>query len=131
VPTGGDPDDLARLRTQLIDLRTNLNLVIADLRQTRTGLSDTIAAIERDRPSDPARRDAVARQQEPLLAGLANVRDDADDSANLLEGAVAKVDEAINEVGTESAPSIPLQTTSAVTDVLYAVLDLLRSLSVP
>jgi hypothetical protein len=131
VPTGGDPDDLARLRTELLGLRSNLNRLISDLRETRTGLSDTIAGIERDRPSDAARRDAVARQQEPLLAGLANVRDDAEASANLLEGAVAQLDETINEVGGESAVAIPIETTSTVTNVLYAVLDLLRNLSVP
>lgn len=41
------------------------------------------------------------------------------------------MDETIDEVGGESAPAIPIATTSTVTNVLYAVLDLLRELSVP
>ncbi len=122
---GATADDASELRRQLMDLRYDLNVLIADMRILSEQITDAIARIERGRPADPSRRSAVARRQAPLIAELARTRDDLDRSRTDLEDAVTRLDRAILDVGGVSAPSLPIGTVGTVTDTVQLVLALL------
>ncbi|WP_354700773.1 hypothetical protein DSM112329_01060 [Paraconexibacter sp. AEG42_29] len=125
-----DPDRPAasnfELREQLRSVRTDLNLLIADLRTTGAGLDAAVTQIVASRPAKGARRAAVERQQAKVLAGLGADATSARDAAKALDDAVAELDEAMNAVGTPSAEPLPVEGVTAVSSVLYAILDLLR-----
>lgn len=114
------------LRDQLRAVRTDLNLLIADLRATADALDDTVATIAAARPQDPGRNAEVARRQAATLTRLTTDAGAARIAANGLDVAVGKLDETINAVGDPSAPPLPIEGVSAVSSLLYAVLDLLR-----
>lgn len=112
----GTPADPAVTRDRLRDVRTRVNLAIADLRAGAVALDAAVAAA---RP--------VARSDAYLTALTAQAAD-ARRAADTLDGAVAGLDETINAVGGASDPAIPLSSTAAVSDLLHQVLDLLRGL---
>jgi hypothetical protein len=125
-----DPADPAatdqELRDQLRAVRTDLNLLIADLRLTADSLDATVALITAARPAEPARLQAVTRRQAKTLASLTADAMAARTAATALDDAVGQLDETINAVGEPSAPPLPIETVTAVSNVLYAVLDILR-----
>ncbi|MCW2999410.1 MAG: hypothetical protein JWN65_2959 [Solirubrobacterales bacterium] len=114
------------LRDQLRAVRTELNLLIADLRTTADSLDATVALITAARPADPARRQVVTRRQAKTLASLGAEATAARSAAMALDDAVAQLDETINAVGDPSASPLPIETVTAAASVLYAVLDILR-----
>jgi phage-related minor tail protein len=114
------------LRDQLRAVRTELNLLIADLRTTADSLDATVALITAARPADPARRQVVTRRQAKTLASLGAEATAARSAATALDDAVAQLDETINAVGDPSASPLPIETVTAAASVLYAVLDILR-----
>ncbi len=125
------PDGNEKLRRDLIALRTQVNLLIADLRSTGSGFGTTLGQIAAARPVDASRAAAVARLQAPFLAGITRSRDDALAAADDLDGAVGSLDERINAVGGDSGPSLPFGTTSTASDLIKGVLDVLRAISLP
>ena len=118
----------AALRAQLSEVRAGLNSLIADMRVSADGIDAAVATIERARPIVPARRAAVAAQQKALLDGLTQAAAASRDAADQLEANVTKLDEAINAIGGASSPSIGINEVGTVSDVLHAVLELLRGL---
>lgn len=128
---GAPADTPEQLRGFLMDLRYDLNLLVADLLALGDQTTDAIARIERERPTDPARRAAVARRQAPLIASLRDSRDQTATTRLALEDAVTRLDRAILDVGGVSAPSLPIGTVGTVSNVVQAVLAIIGELQVP
>ncbi len=106
----------AEVRAQLRDIRTDVNYTIADLRD-QAGALEAVAAA-----AAPVQR-GRAGYLDTLKAEAAGARTAADK----LDESVGQLDEAINAVGPDSLfPSLPINAVGAVSDVLHAVLDLLR-----
>ncbi|MCU1677365.1 MAG: hypothetical protein JWM93_2123 [Frankiales bacterium] len=118
--------DNQALRDQLRAVRTDLNFLIADLRATADSLDATVALITAARPADPARLAVVTRRQAATLDTLTADATAGRDAAKALDDAVANLDETINAVGEPSAHPLPIETVTAASNILYAVLDLLR-----
>jgi hypothetical protein len=114
------------LREQLRAVRTDLNLLIANMRTTADALDATVAQIVAARPVDPARRAVAESRQKAIVDGLTSDALHGRDAAAALELAVVRLDEAMNAVGDPSAAPLPIDGLGAVSDLLYAVLDLLR-----
>jgi hypothetical protein len=114
----GTPADPAVVRSRLRDVRTDVNLAIADLRAQAGALESAVSGA-----ATVARGGGGA-----YLAGLTAGATDARKAADALDVAVGHLDEVLNAVGGESDPSIPLSSTAAVSDVLHQLLDLLRGL---
>jgi len=119
------------LREQLMALRYDLNVLIADLRELGGQTTDAIARIERERPADAKRNAVVTRRQAPLIAALNASRTELDEARKQLEDAVTRLDAAILDVGGASAPSVPIGTVGTVSDVVQAVLFILGELEFP
>lgn len=119
------------LRARLEELRTALNLLVADLRAFEPQLGVVIRRIEEERPADPARREAVARRQQPLVAALRASLDQTVQAREALEAAVTRLDEAILDVGGTSAPALPIGTVGTVTDAVQAVLKIIGTIQPP
>lgn len=100
---------------QLRTARTALNLAIADLDDQAAALDAILAAA---RP--------LAHGSDAYLAGLQAGADAARTAAARLAAAVTRLDQAIVNAGTPSAPPLPISSTAAVSDVLHGLLDLLR-----
>lgn len=128
---GAPASSPVELRAHLERLRYDLNLLVADLRELGPQITAVIGRIERERPAAPARREAVARRQEPLIAALRASRDDAARAQRALEDAVTRLDEALLDVGGPSAPALPLGTVGTVTDAIQAVLAILGEVQPP
>lgn len=107
----GIAPDPAGIRNGLIAVRGEVNDRIRDLRAQARGLDAAIGRIGTQQRAAPA---------------LADARDTARRTADDLDEAVGVLDERINEVGGVSGVALPIETTSAVSRVLYAILDLLR-----
>lgn len=122
------PDEL---RAHLEDLRTALNLLVTDLRALEPQLGVVIRRIEEERPEAPARREAVARRQQPLVAALRASRDQTVQAREALEAAVTRLDEAILDVGGPSAPGLPIGTVGTVTSAVQAVLKIIGTIQPP
>jgi hypothetical protein len=122
TPAGSDD----QLRAQLTQVRAGLNTLISDLRTTADGIEKAVATIQRQRPSDASRRAAAERRQRSLLAGLTDTATGERTAADQLDAAVTRLDQAIIDVGGASTPSIGLNEVGTVSDVLHAVLELLR-----
>lgn len=114
------------LRGQLLSIRTDLNVLIDDVRTTGEALDATVAMITAVAPADPARARALARRQAPTLDALSTDAATARTTVVALDGAVGKLDETINDVGVPSAAPLPIETVTAASNVLAAVFDLLR-----
>lgn len=114
-----------QLRGFLMDLRYDLNVLIADLRATAEQTAGAIARIERERPTDARRRAAVERRQAPLVAALRASGQEVTTTRTALEDAVTRLDEAILDVGGVSAPALPIGTVGTVTDVVQTVLAII------
>lgn len=125
------PGGNAKLRADLIALRTQVNLLIADLRTTGAGFGTTLDQIAAARPADASRAASVAGLQAPFLTAITASRDSALTAADDLDTAVASLDERINDVGGASAPSVPFGTTSTASDLIQGVLDVLRQVKLP
>lgn len=104
--------DPAGIRDGLLAVRAGVNDRIRDLRAQGRGLD---AAIGRVGPSPR------------VVPALTAARDTARATADDLDAAVGVLDQRINDVGGVSGTALPLETTSAVSKVLYAILDLLRA----
>jgi len=128
---GAPADTPEALRGFLMDLRFDLNLLIADLRAIAGQTDDAVARIERERPTDPARRAAVERRQRPLISALRASATDVTDTRTALEEAVTRLDQAILDVGGVSAPSLPIGTVGTVSNVVQAVLAIIGQIQVP
>lgn len=120
-----------QLRGFLMDLRFDLNVLIADLRAIAEQTADAVARIERERPADARRRAAVERRQAPLIAALKASQADVTTTRTALEDAVTRLDQAILDVGGVSAPAVPIGTVGTVSDVVQAVLAIIGELQVP
>jgi hypothetical protein len=114
------------LRAQLEGVRSGLNSLIAAMRRNADGIVTAVAVIENGRPKDAARRAAVARQQSSLVTSLTASATAARDGAAQLEQSTTQLDQAINDLGGASSPSIGINEVGTVSDVLHAVLELLR-----
>lgn len=108
----GIAPDPAGIRAGLLAVRGGVNDRIRDLRAQARGLDAALGRI------GPHQRAAPA---------LADARDTATRVAGELDTAVGVLDERINDVGGASHAALPIETTSAVSKVLYAILDLLRA----
>lgn len=114
------------LREQLRAVRTDLNLLIADLRATASSFDATVAQIVAARPRDAARRAVAESRQRPVLDGLRADAAAGRDAAKALDDAVAQLDETMNAVGEPSTAPLPIEGVTSVSTLLYAVLELLR-----
>lgn len=119
------------LRARLEELRTALNLLVADLRALEPQLGVVIRRIEEERPADPARREAVARRQQPLVAALRASLDQTVHARAALEAAVTRLDEAILGVGGPSAPGLPVGTVGTVNSAVQEVLKIIATIQPP
>lgn len=113
APTVADgiAPDPAGIRAGLLEVRGGVNDRIRDLRAQARGLDAAIGRIGTQQRAAPA---------------LAAARDDATRTAAGLDEAVGVLDQRINDVGGLSGVALPIETTSAVSKVLYGILDLLR-----
>lgn len=114
------------LREQLRAVRTDLNLLIADLRLAAGSFDTTVAQIVAARPKDAARAAVAARRQRATLDALSADAAGGRDAAKALDEAVARLDEEMNAVGQPSAEPLPIDGLAGVSNLLYQVLDLLR-----
>jgi hypothetical protein len=112
------PQDPSTLRTYLLAVRTNLNYLIADLRDQARGIDTAVRDL---RASSPASAD-------PLLDRLARAADDARASATKLEDAVAGLDEFINSIGDRGTP-LAAGATDTVSQLVQTVVDVLGGLT--
>lgn len=122
---GAPAETPAQLRRFLLDLRYDLNVLVADLRASGQQTADAVARIERERPADARRRAAVERRQRPLLDALRRSQGDLDRTRTALEDAVTRLDEAILDVGGVSAPSLPVGTVGTVSDLVQGILAII------
>jgi len=128
---GAPAGSSVELRAHLEQLRHDLNVLVADLRATEGQITDAIARIERERPAAPARRDATARRQRPVIDALRASRDEAARARLALEAAVTRLDAALLDVGGTSDPALPVGTVGTVTDVVQAVLAIVGEVQPP
>jgi len=96
------PQDPAQLRTFLLAVRYQLNLLIADLRTERDGLRSVAAGV-RELPGAGELQDR-----------LGTAADAAGSSAQKLEDGVAGLDEFINSIGGSSGAALPIGSVSTV-----------------
>lgn len=113
------PQDPGQLRTFLLQVRYQLNLLIADLRTQRDNLRG-VAGDVRDLPG-----------ASDLVTQLGKAADGADDAAQKLDTAVAGLDEFINSIGGPGAPALPVGTVSTVGELLDGAQRLIESLGTP
>lgn len=116
----------SELREQLRAVRTDLNFTIADLRSTATSFDTTVATIVAARPKDAVRRAVAEQREKKVLDGLTADATAGRAAAKSLDDAVAQLDETMNDIGEPSATPIGVEGVTAVSSILYAVLDLLR-----
>ena len=116
----------AELRAQFLEVRSGLNLLVSDLRASAAGTNAAITAITAASPSDARRKAAVAAEQAKLLSDLSQSADSSRIAATQLETAVTRLDESINAIGGASSPSVGINQVGTVSDILHAVLELLR-----
>lgn len=116
----------ADLRTQLRAVRTDLNLLIADLRANADAFDATVAQIVAGRPADPARRATAERREATIVSGLTADAAAGRTAATALDDAVAHLDETLNAVGDPSSTPLPVEGVTTVSTLLHQVLDLLR-----
>lgn len=108
----------ADVRDRLQAVRTDVNLAIADLRDQAVALEGAATGAA-----------GTARGSDAYLATLRGQAGDARKVADAMDVAVGRLDEAINDVGGESAPpAVPISGVGSVSEILHDVLDLLRGL---
>jgi hypothetical protein len=114
------PDDPAKsqdeLRQQLMDVRYGINLLVADMRSDADGIDAAVKAIK-----------AVSAHPAALIAQLTDTSSGERKAADALAAATAKLDQYINDVGGASSPSAGINEVGTVSDILHAVLELLRT----
>jgi hypothetical protein len=113
------PQDPAQLRTYLLGVRYQLNLLIADLRAQRDAFGAVVAGV-RDLPGGGE-----------LVDRLAAAADAAGAAAQRLEDGVTGLDEFINSIGGPSGPALPVGSVSEVGALLDAAQKLLDGLGAP
>lgn len=119
---------------QVRALSRQLETQLTDLDALASDLQTTIAKLARRRPADRRRRAAVATAQRPYADGLAAVRDQARRAAASIRNAIRWIPPGISEGGDqggESPPPLPVETTSAVSDVTGRLSALLSRLGLP
>jgi hypothetical protein len=115
------PPDPGQLRFSLLGVRTNLNLLISDLRDQARGIDDLVADL---RGSSPPPADALLQRLGEVAAALRGV-------AQTLEDGVAGLDEFINSIGGLGGGTLPAGSTDAVGQVVGTVLQTLDQLGAP
>lgn len=113
------PPDPGLLRTSLLQVRYQLNLLIADLRQQADGIDQVVADLQ-GAPQD----DSTSALIQQLSAASSALRD----AASNLDDAVAALDEFINSIGGAGTPPPSTGTADTVGAVLQAAQDVLSSL---
>lgn len=105
----------ADLRGQLTAVREGINSLIAEMRSDAGGLDAAAAEIE-----------AVTAASASLVGGLKQAAAAERQAADRLDAATARLDTAIDGVGEPSSPSVGLNEVGTVSEVLSALLELLR-----